>query len=81
VGADILDRRFSGAGQFFFAFLFSTRVFMDLETHLFPLFCPSPAMAYPATSFIESSYRNDIRTVAAYLEAKHKDHYMVFNLL
>jgi protein-tyrosine phosphatase len=37
------------------------------------------AMSYPGEG-VEGMYRNDITQVAAYLDYKHQDHYMIFNL-
>lgn len=37
------------------------------------------AMSYPGEG-VEGMYRNDITQVAAYLDHKHGDHYMIFNL-
>lgn len=36
-------------------------------------------MSYPGEG-VEGMYRNDIQQVAAYLDHKHRDHYMIFNL-
>lgn len=36
-------------------------------------------MSYPGEG-VEGMYRNDITQVAAYLDHKHQDHYMIFNL-
>lgn len=36
-------------------------------------------MSYPGEG-VEGMYRNDIQQVAAYLDHKHADHYMIFNL-
>lgn len=41
--------------------------------------CLVKAMSYPGTG-VEGMYRNDIQQVAAYLDHKHRDHYMIFNL-
>jgi hypothetical protein len=36
-------------------------------------------MSYPASG-VESAYRNNIQSVAQFLNTKHKDQYLVFNL-
>nr|XP_018668596.1 cyclin-G-associated kinase isoform X1 [Ciona intestinalis] len=36
-------------------------------------------MSYPAEG-MEATYKNNIETVCAYLDAKHRDHYAVYNL-
>ena len=38
------------------------------------------AMGFPAGTFLETIYRNDIKTTASMLTQKHGDNYMIFNL-
>ena len=38
------------------------------------------AMSYPAERFVQKLYRNDINTVASYMNDKHENNYWVFNL-
>lgn len=37
-------------------------------------------MAYPASNFIEKTYRNSINDVADYLNKYHKDNYLIINV-
>ncbi len=34
-------------------------------------------MSFPATSVVESAYRNNLKDVAKMLKTKHQDNYMV----
>jgi hypothetical protein len=38
------------------------------------------AMAFPASDFIEKTYRNSIQDVANYLEESHHSHYLIINV-
>ena len=38
------------------------------------------AMSYPAERFVQKIYRNDINTVAQYMNEKHSTKYWIFNL-
>ena len=38
------------------------------------------AMSFPASNLIQKIYRNNIKTVASYLNDKHQNKYFIFNM-